>query len=88
MLSNRQVAEQFRNWTLAECKAYRAGALAGLRNKPLSEGFQYDESEDDDSDLTLSYYRGYADAIGSEAEGAEWYDEISDWRISERWWEI
>ncbi len=86
MLPLKQVAQQFKEWTLAECKAYRAGALAGLRSKPLAEGFTYEDGDEDD--LTLCYLRGYADAIGHEAESYEWFDEVAGWRIEERWWDV
>lgn len=86
MLPLKQVVTQFPNWTFAQCKAYRAGALAGVRGKHISEGFEYDDDEDDD--LTCHYLRGYADAIGTEANGCEWFDEISDWSIQERWWDV
>lgn len=85
-LSTRTVARQFPDWNLAQCRAYRAGALAGIRGKPIRDGFEYG-GDDLEEDLTLFFLRGYADAIGDDAKGEEWFDEISDWRIEERWWE-
>jgi hypothetical protein len=84
-LSSRTVARQFPEWTFPQCKAYRAGALAGLRGKSICSGYEYEVNTGED--VTLFFFRGYADAIGEGAEGEEWFDEISEWRIEERWWE-
>lgn len=88
-LSTRNVATQFPEWTLGHCRAYRAGALAGLRGAPIAEGHNYEPDDDDleDDDLTLYFFRGYADAVGPDVESEEWWDEISDWSISYLWWE-
>lgn len=87
MLTTRNIATQFTDWNLAQCKAYQAGAKAGLRGMTIKEGFEYDTEDDGDDDLTLFFFRGYADAVGPSCEGEDWYDEISDWRISQEWWD-
>lgn len=84
-LSTRTIATQFPDWNMAEASAYRAGALAGMRGKQIREGFEYEP--DDEDDLTLYFLRGYADAVGDSARGEDWFDEIADWTIAERWWE-
>lgn len=88
-LSTRDIATNFPNWTLAQCRAYRAGIKAGLREAPITEGYEYelDDEELEDHDLTLYFFRGYADAIGDDARGTDWFDEIDDWAISHLWWE-
>lgn len=88
MISTRTISNQFPKWSLVECRAYRAGCLAGIRGTPIRDGFDYDPTDDDlEDDLTLFFFRGYADAIGEDAEGEDWFDEIAGWRIAERWWE-
>lgn len=86
MISIRTIAQQFPEWTLGQSKAYRSGVSAGLKGRAISEDYVYAESDDSEDDLTEFFLRGYADAIGAEAESAEWFDSISDWRIQERWW--
>lgn len=86
MLTTKQVAANFSDWTMSQCKAYRAGAMAGVRGKSITDGFEYGDGDELEDDLTLFFLRGYADAAGDEAEGEEWYEEIADWRIEYRWW--
>lgn len=88
MVTVKDVATQFRRWSLAQARAYRAGACAGVRGTTVQEGFEYDPTDDElEDDLTLYFFRGYADALGQDATGEDWFEEISDWRISYRWWE-
>lgn len=87
MGSLRRIATQFPQWTLGQCRAYRAGARAGIREAGIKEGFEYDPDDpDSEEDLTRYFFRGYADAMGPDAEGEDWFEEISDWTIAYRWW--
>lgn len=89
MISTRTIATNFPDWTIGQCKAYRAGALACLRCVSLSDGFAYEAPDDDleEDDLTVFFLRGYADAMGEDAEAEEWWDQIRDWTIATRWWQ-
>lgn len=87
-LTLNNVVRNFPDWNFEQCNAYKAGALAGLRKAPIREGFEYDPQDaDQEEDLTLHFFYGYADAFGEEVDREEWYEEIVDWRIVYRWWE-
>jgi len=88
-LSIKQVREQFREWTDGQCRAYRAGAFSQMRGRPAEDaaGDHDHEDEEEEADYTLFFYRGYADAAGPDIAGEDWFDEIRDWRIVDRWWE-
>lgn len=77
-LSLRDIAANFPGWTIGQCEAYMAGTKQTIYELP---------SRHFDEDLASFFYRGWADAAGSECEGEEWFDDIADWRIEERWWE-
>ena len=77
-LSLRDTAANFPGWTIGQCKAYMLGAKQTVDDLLLHHP---------NKDLALFFYRGRADAAGSECEGEEWFDDIADWRIEERWWE-
>jgi hypothetical protein len=87
-VSTRKVAAQFPHWSMGQCRAYRAGALAQQRGLSIGEGFSYDPEDDlEDDDLTLYFFRGYADALGDDAQGESWFDQIPEWDVQCRWWE-
>lgn len=87
MIPSRAIQENFPHWTLGQCRAYRAGASAHDRGYDVPEGFTHQDEDEDDEDLTLFWLRGFADAMGEDAEGEDWFEEISDWTIATRWWE-
>ena len=77
--SLRNIAVNFPDWTINQCEAYMLGTRQADRGVQPSSNF--------DRGLVPFIYRGWADAVGSECEGEEWFDDIADWRIEERWWE-
>lgn len=86
--SIKSISRHFPSWTLDHCRAYRAGALAGIREASIREGYEYDPEDSElDSDLTLSFFKGYADAVGESVEAEWWYEEIAGWRIEALWWD-
>lgn len=89
MIPSRTIQENFPHWSLGQCRAYRAGAMAYDRGYQVPEGFSHEDDldEDEDDDLTGFWLRGYADSMGEDAESEDWWEEIEDWTIATRWWE-
>lgn len=76
-----RVRDNFRDWTLGQVMAY----CCGIRH--FDDELPPTSAAEDLDDLEEYYLRGYADAMGDEAEGEEWFEKIEDWRIEYRWWE-
>lgn len=69
-----QVRDTFPHWSAGQCKRYRMGVR--------------DCGDDLSPALNNEHYlRGYADAMGDDAMGEDWFVAIADWRVMECWWE-
>ena len=88
MVTSRIVRNQFTDWSMSQSMAYASGARAAIRGaSAVISATEYIEEDPFGDDCTQHFYYGYADAIGTSAEGESWFEEISDWRIEYQWWE-
>lgn len=70
-----RVRDTFPDWTGRQCSEYTAGV------KGFSLGVEIEGDE-----YPVYFLYGYADAMGREAEGEDWFSRIDDWAIQYRWW--
>lgn len=76
--SSKQIRERFPDWDERERAAYRRGVAW------FDAGAEIGSTEG----VHPCTLRGYADAMGDDAEYTDWWTMIEeDWAISERWWE-
>lgn len=69
-----QVRDTFPHWSAGQCKQYRMGVR--------------DCADDLAPAMDREHYLyGYADAMGDDASGEQWFARIAAWRIMACWWD-